>query len=1190
MSAETSSLARFFDPDVQVRTAQTGAVAAKAVAAQDPEDRSVISTLFGVPIGFQFGTALGIKNPFAALLVDIFTDPTTYLTGGLGALTKLGRAVKFAKGLTAAQKAREITKTFVIAAKAAKKPELAKVARELMRVGDAEGVQRVARMFNALETPKEVRAVFSKRVQRELTNLFEQADLAVKEGRTLQKQLGKTLGERAARGEQHLFDFKIPFTNVQKTVIPGRSVLTAISAANAPIRGAAAKALTSTKALALEFPGIKSTFEYVNRGLAPTREIVQRFGLGPGFLSFASKFHYVDDEFKNAYRAAFREGATPAEKRAYRRIRDKKRASMSLKTVNDWEDTLRIADALPENIRPIVTAKISADIFRAGEKALSVLPEGVQTRLGKFAVPTGRRAVLTEAEYNRVFNQEIKQEIIANAGRNLSDREMGYALINTALNDISMKPNAPSRLRAQVKAKNELKRRFGRETFEEATLDELMDIHHFIRQGGEVTLADMERRMFGFAGSGFSLRKRMLAGREVARAVTLHKGWEQIDALQASINGLIRQRDALIRKGAPDELINRYSARIAQDSERLNDIVAGVSGVENNLSLMGIGHKTLGDPRETLERIAGRSGVELYERTLQAEKEVAARVQAATTEINNLLPGIERGSELDKKIFDVLNEGIDSDVGSKIMAELSASERAGVIRIKQILDDIATELKLEPGTSKRKNYITNIYNAVGKAAFDDVSEVSRGRFNLYFNPRQASEDPSRSVVEALNAYLPAAYKKLAFTTDRVVGNATLPALLQFDSAGKLSGGLAVDVINAHKRRVPEIEQYVHTFIDHVRGKPNAIDRSFRNSVRKFMSYLNDKATGTELESVTNLLTQLIYHGTMGLNLGSAVVNLTQNLNTFAVVGHDNIVDALKLVSQRSRAGSNIRKLLGVNLQDITASMRGFAIGKKGIISRAEDLSFKPFSMVEGFNRTVAGLAGYLQEARKAGANLDDVVSNLERMIVDDTGKVLRGEAGLNREWLRKSQQIVKDTQFSFLRADTSPILRSRVAKPLTQFGRFTTGQLGFFKDMIVKGYLGEGDIAPMMRYVAGSGTLVSGAALLGMDFTRALGDYGLGAASLSTPPIPEMAVQLGQLTGLLDASEIDKRLAETRIKRNFKILMPWYTTLQKATRAFVPREGEGHVAEALRLAGLPVRKSDSGPVGVVEQWLTPDPE
>ncbi|MCI0658367.1 MAG: hypothetical protein L0170_15045, partial [Acidobacteria bacterium] len=57
----------------------------------EDQDRGLVATLFGVPVGFQLGTALGLDG-WTALGVDIATDPLTYL--GIGAFLKGGRAAR----------------------------------------------------------------------------------------------------------------------------------------------------------------------------------------------------------------------------------------------------------------------------------------------------------------------------------------------------------------------------------------------------------------------------------------------------------------------------------------------------------------------------------------------------------------------------------------------------------------------------------------------------------------------------------------------------------------------------------------------------------------------------------------------------------------------------------------------------------------------------------------------------------------------------------------------------------------------------------------------------------------------------------------------------------------------------------------------------------------------------------------
>lgn len=68
------------------------------------EDQSAIATLFGIPIGFQFGTAMGMKG-IPALAVDILTDPLNLVAFPISSLTKAGRAARIAGKLSKTEQA-----------------------------------------------------------------------------------------------------------------------------------------------------------------------------------------------------------------------------------------------------------------------------------------------------------------------------------------------------------------------------------------------------------------------------------------------------------------------------------------------------------------------------------------------------------------------------------------------------------------------------------------------------------------------------------------------------------------------------------------------------------------------------------------------------------------------------------------------------------------------------------------------------------------------------------------------------------------------------------------------------------------------------------------------------------------------------------------------------------------------------
>jgi len=184
------------------------------------EDDSAIATLFGVPIGFQFGTAMGIENPIGALAVDILTDPITWLTGGLGGLTKIGRAIKTTRGLKSGARANQLGQAFEFAARAAERPDLAQAALKAGQAGDAIQLGKIGKELKAIKIPRSSRRLVSGKDRRDLINAFEQFDKI----EDIPTTLAATRALQASQGQRALIQFTVPFTNVQKTIISGADI------------------------------------------------------------------------------------------------------------------------------------------------------------------------------------------------------------------------------------------------------------------------------------------------------------------------------------------------------------------------------------------------------------------------------------------------------------------------------------------------------------------------------------------------------------------------------------------------------------------------------------------------------------------------------------------------------------------------------------------------------------------------------------------------------------------------------------------------------------------------------------------------------------------------------------------------------------------------------------------------------
>jgi hypothetical protein len=142
-----------------------------------PNPGNTIATVFGIPLGTQFGTAMGMEG-WGALAFDIISDPTTWLSvgammvpggqaagaAGLGAtlskhglkasqvgvkMSKVQKAQRYLDGLSVAAKTESMAKIFKTAAQAAENPALVQKIMNSAKAGDTAG------MFKGLDVLKQ---------------------------------------------------------------------------------------------------------------------------------------------------------------------------------------------------------------------------------------------------------------------------------------------------------------------------------------------------------------------------------------------------------------------------------------------------------------------------------------------------------------------------------------------------------------------------------------------------------------------------------------------------------------------------------------------------------------------------------------------------------------------------------------------------------------------------------------------------------------------------------------------------------------------------------------------------------------------------------------------------------------------------------------------------------------------------
>lgn len=261
-------------------------------------------------------------------------------------------------------------------------------------------------------------------------------------------------------------------------------------------------------------------------------------------------------------------------------------------------------------------------------------------------------------------------------------------------------------------------------------------------------------------------------------------------------------------------------------------------------------------------------------------------------------------------------------------------------------------------------------------------------------------------------------------------------------------------------------RYVKAYVDRINLRPTAMDNLIDNGIKSIIGYrLGQRPTTV----VTRTIRQMVYRGTLGLNAGSALRNLSQGVNTYAKLGEKYTVLGYANLLKNWRSGELQR--VGV-LRDDFIQDRTMNATKQGW-EKADKKLFFLFELAEKINRGSA----YFGAKAKALAN-----------------------GASEEEAIEAGKKLVRDTQFTFGSVDTPQILQSDLAKTLLQFQSYNLKQTEFLGEMIK-----NKEFAGLVRYAGASFLfLASAGSLIGMKPTDFIPFYGVlnGDTKLGqTPPV-----------------------------------------------------------------------------------------
>ena len=390
---------------------------------------------------------------------------------------------------------------------------------------------------------------------------------------------------------------------------------------------------------------------------------------------------------------------------------------------------------------------------------------------------------------------------------------------------------------------------------------------------------------------------------------------------------------------------------------------------------------------------------------------------------------------------------LDGQAGENI---LSKKELVVAGEIKDYLKQWADKLDL-PEDGRITSYITHIFDKdfIQKEFDPDIARLIRDRvpgsvYDPFVEQRLGKRGYLEDTWKALDAYVKRATRKV-----------------------NMDGSLKRIASKADNLEESQFN-YIKGYLDRVNMRPTKIDNLLDNTVKQVIGYRLGQRPTT---AVTRNLRQMVYRGTLGLNVGSAVRNLTQGANTYAKLGE---------------------KYTTV----------GYYKMAKALISRDGELE-RVGVLKNDFiqDRTISATKKFWENLDKGLWVFFDLAEKINRGSAYYGGKAKALKAGMSEEQaIEAGKKLVRDTQFSFGSVDTPALLQSDIAKVFGQFQSFNLKQTEFLGEMVK-----NKEFAGLVRYALSSMAMVyTVGGLIGLEPKDMIPFSGIltGETKLGvTPPI-----------------------------------------------------------------------------------------
>lgn len=500
--------------------------------------------------------------------------------------------------------------------------------------------------------------------------------------------------------------------------------------------------------------------------------------------------------------------------------------------------------------------------------------------------------------------------------------------------------------------------------------------------------------------------------------------------------------------GAADTAAKAAATKTNQTIDTLSNIVdKTTTDVNNKVGLLDY----LRTPDRVLQKIGLGKEADLLKQKYEDYLQQLPKEIDKITQWSKEVP-----KESNQRIFRFL-DGQKTDVNGAPL-QLTAEETKVAGEIKSYLADWANKLGL-PKDKRITNYITHIFEPdFIKKEFDpEIAKMIQGQvagsvYDPFVQERLGKLGYREDTWAALDAYVKRATRKVNMD-------------------------VALEQVKKAADNLEESQyKYVERLISRVNLRPTELDNLLDNTIKQVVGYRFGQRPTAYLGRT---IRQMVYRGTLGLNVGSALKNLTQGVNTYAKLGEKYTLIGYTDFAKSIATKSNELHDVGVLQNEFIQERQLSATKKFG--QAADNVLFSLFQGVEQINRGAA----YYGAKAKALAE----------------GKTVE-------QAIKEAKQLVADTQFKFSPLDTPPVLQSEVGKILLQFQSYTLKQGEFLAEMAKNKQFGQ-----LARYIAGS-LVVYGSVgqLIGMRPTDFIPSLRIGAS----PPFTLAQDAFNTVTGQKD--------------------------------------------------------------------------